>query len=212
MHRTLILSICAALAPLNFTARADEASEAKTREQLKSITLQLRTVQNEMAAMQTAQAALEATNKTLEKSVKDQATRLQDLDKEMKEAKQKSDKTLEEKVAAITRLELELAKYKTSLDKWQAAHITINDIARKKEAERAKLSARSAGLDRKVTDLRARNAELYKLASEILARYGKFGIGEALAAREPFTGNAKVKLQNIVQDYNDKLLDQTPRP
>ncbi len=212
MNRTLTLTICAALLLPTFTARADEASEAKTREQLKSITLQLRTAQNEKAAMQTAQAALEAANKTLDKQVKDQSKRLEDLDKEMKDAKAASEKILEEKVAAITRLESELAKFKVSLDKWQAAHATINDIARKKEAERARLSAKSADLERKVADLRARNSELYKVASEILARYEKFGMGEALAAREPFTGNTKVKLQNIVQDYNDKLLDQTAKP
>ena len=47
---------------------------------------------------------------------------------------------------------------------------------------------------------------------EILTRYQQFGLGQALAAREPFTGNAKVKLQNIVQDYGDKILNQTAKP
>ena len=212
MNRTLIFSICAALLPLAFTARADDASEAKLKEQLKSVSLQLRTAQQEKATMQTAQAALEATNKTLDDTVKKQAASLVTKDKEMKDAQEKAETLQAEQTAKITRLDAELAKYKTMLDKWQAANLTLDNIAKKKEAERAKLAAKSADLERKVADLRARNVELYKLASEILTRYEKFGIGEALAAREPFTGNTKVKLQNIVQDYNDKLLDQTAKP
>ena len=212
MNRTLIISFCAALLPFTFTVRADDVSEAKTKQQLIATTQQLRAAQQEKATMQAAQAQLEASNKTLTEQVKTQAKSLVDMDAQMKSDQKKSEDILNEKVAAITRLELKLAEYKTSLDKWQAAHIAINAIAKKKEAERAKLAAKSADLERKVTDLRARNAELYRLAGEILARYEKFGIGEALAAREPFTGNAKVKLLNIVQDYNDKLLDQTAKP
>jgi hypothetical protein len=50
--------------------------------------------------------------------------------------------------------------------------------------------------------------ELYKLGNEILTRYEKFGLGEALQAKEPFVGVSRVKLQALVQDYKDKLLDQ----
>ena len=193
-------------------AHADEASEAKLKEQLKNALNQVRTVTTEKNTLQVAQAEMDAKNKTLDKQVKDQAKSLDKLGTDMKDAKELADKALEEKVAAITRLQMELAIFKTSLDKWQAAHATIADIAKKKEVERAKLSAKASDLERKVADLRTRNAELYKVGSEILARYEKFGVGEALTAREPFTGNTKVKLQNIVQDYNDKLLDQTAKP
>jgi len=200
------------LLPLTFAARADEASEAKLKEQLKSTLTQLRTLQTEKNALQIAQAGMDAKNKALDKQVKDQSKRLEEMDKEMKDAKEKSEAKQAEQSAALTRLEAELARYKTSLDKWQAAHIAITDIAKKKEAERAKSSVKAADLERTAADLRSRNSEIFKLANEILTRYEQFGLGKALAAREPFTGNAKVKLQNIVQDYNDKLLDQTAKP
>ena len=209
MTRTLIFLF---LLALTFAARADEASEAKTREQLKSALMQLRTLQTEKNALQIAQAEMDAKNKSLDDQVKNQGKRLEEMDKEMKAYKEKAEAKQAEQSAALTRMEAELARYKVSLDKWQAAHATIGDIAKKKEAERAKLSAKAADLERTAADLRSRNAELYKLASEILTRYEQFGLGKALSAREPFTGNARVKLQAIVQDYNDKLLDQTARP
>lgn len=63
---------------------------------------------------------------------------------------------------------------------------------------------------------RARNAELYAIASEILDRYAGVGIGESLARREPFVQAARVDLQNRVQDYEDRLraarIDETTLP
>jgi hypothetical protein len=53
---------------------------------------------------------------------------------------------------------------------------------------------------------------MYRLGNEVLDRYAQFGLGTALAAREPFVGITKVKFQNLVQDYQNKLTDQTIRP
>ena len=70
-------------------------------------------------------------------------------------------------------------------------------------------------LRRKVDDREAKNYELFKLANEILTRYEKFGLGEALTAREPFTGLTRVKRENLCRttrirslnnDRNTKLL------
>jgi hypothetical protein len=53
---------------------------------------------------------------------------------------------------------------------------------------------------------------MYKLGLEILGRYEKFGLGTALLAREPFVRNMKVKFENYVQDYGDKLDAQRIQP
>ena len=52
----------------------------------------------------------------------------------------------------------------------------------------------------------------YKTGSEILSRYENFGLGEAIVAREPFVGITRVKLQNLIQEYGDKLADQKIKP
>jgi hypothetical protein len=53
---------------------------------------------------------------------------------------------------------------------------------------------------------------LFKTANEILTRYEKFALGEALLAKEPFTGIARVKLESQVQDYQDKIADERVKP
>ena len=45
------------------------------------------------------------------------------------------------------------------------------------------------------------------MGKEILDRYENFAFGKALLAREPFTGLAKVRLEEQVQDYKDQLTD-----
>ena len=67
-------------------------------------------------------------------------------------------------------------------------------------------------LQRRIDDQQMKNAEMYKIAKEILSRYEKFGLGTALTAREPFVGTTKVKLQTLVQDFADKLADQRLKP
>jgi hypothetical protein len=62
-------------------------------------------------------------------------------------------------------------------------------------------------LQAKVRDHKSQNLELYRLASEILERYRSFSVGDALKAREPFTGITKARLESQVQDYRDKVED-----
>lgn len=52
---------------------------------------------------------------------------------------------------------------------------------------------------------RERNAELYNIASEILDRYAGVGVTEAMSRREPFVQATRVRLENRVQDYEDRL-------
>jgi len=211
MNRTLTL-LAAALLPLTFTARADEAAEAKLKEQLKNALNQVRTLTTEKNTLMVQQAELTARNAELDKSVKEQSKALDEKNREMAEYKERAETKQMEQSARIASLEAEIKRFQAALDKWQAANIEVTAIAKKKEAERAKLSAQAADLQRSVTGLKSKNIELYKLAMEILTRYEQYGLGKALAAREPFTGNTKVKLQNIVQDYQDQILDQTPKP
>ena len=67
-------------------------------------------------------------------------------------------------------------------------------------------------LQRKVTEHEVKNAAMFKLGNEILTRYEKFGLGDALASREPFVGVTRVKFQNLIQDFGDKLADEKIKP
>lgn len=164
---------------------------------LQTLTGRLRAAETERNTLLSDKAQLEQEKKTL-------TGKVDALNKQVAEDKAKLD-TLDAK-------QKELDDTKDSLAKWKAAYEQIQTAAQKSEAERAKLASESIILKRKVEDRERKNFELYKTANEVLTRYEKFGLGEALTAKEPFTGITRVKLENQVQDYQDKIADQRVKP
>jgi len=75
-----------------------------------------------------------------------------------------------------------------------------------------KLAAEKLALERQVQDQQFKNIEMYKAAMEVLGRYEKFGLGDAILAREPFTAAQRVKFQSLVQDFADQLTDARISP
>ena len=193
------------LATTVFAAEGVDANEAKLREALRNATLQLRTAEAERANLQAAQAGLTEEKKTLE--TKFETLRKQAVEERAAEGK----KTAFLKAQNVT-LEAEIARFKEALEKSDTAGKQAALVAATKEADRAKLAADLLALQRKVEDRETKNIALFKLGNEILTRYEKFGLGEALAAREPFVGTTRAKLENLVQDYQDKLLGQRAKP
>ena len=181
---------------------ADPASpETRLREALRNTMLQARDLQNQLATQQAAQTELE----------KDKAKLQAQLDAQGKQAI--ADKTtiagLSDK---ITAQEKQIAAANDALAKWKAGYAELANVAKQKEAQRAKLASDNVLLQRRVDDQQRKNATMYQLGTEILKRYEHFGLGDALTAREPFVQTTRVKLENLVQDYSDKLADQKITP
>lgn len=197
---------------LSVGAQAPAPAEDKLREALKAVTLQLRSAQSEAATANAEKAASEEKNRELSGQVEKMSRQLVVLGKEKTEAVEAGARLKESLEGQLAVKQGELGKFQVSLDKWQAAHGQIADIAKKKEAARAEIAAKNAALERRVADLRARNQALFATGNDILERYRKFSLGEAIAAREPFTGLMRVKLQTQVQEYSNELLDQLAKP
>jgi len=181
------------------------AAENKLRESLRGTLLQLRSSENDKAVAQAALAESEEKNKTLtdqvEKITKDRA----------------AEKTAADKVANDLQTKVEdrdklIAELKDALLKSQLDNKRITDIANTKESQRAKLEDQTNQLNRRVADQQTKNAGMFKIANEILQRYEKFGLGDALTVREPFTGITRVKLQSLFEEYRDKIDDERIKP
>ena len=193
--KTKILAVSmAAVSLLVTTANADDA---RLKETLRTLALRLRSAETERNNLLSDKAQLEQEKKTLTAKV---------------DALNKQAAADKEQLDAVPAKIKELDDTKESLAKWKAAYEQLTTTAQKREAERAKLASESVMLKRKVEDRERKNLELFKLGNEILTRYERFGLGEALAAKEPFAGITRVKLENLVQDYEDKMADQRVKP
>ena len=123
-----------------------------------------------------------------------------------------SDQAVSALSARLADRDREAAELRQSLAKARAVSRSEAAALDEGAKEHARLAADNLALRRRLAEARAKNAALFKTASEILTRYERYGLGTALAAKEPFVGLARVKLENQVQDYEDKLLDQKSNP
>jgi chromosome segregation ATPase len=203
-HSSLVLAAALLLAG-GHAARADDASDtalARLKTAYQNVVGQLRTVTADDQTQQAMVADLQSQRDTLTAQVSDltkKAAAQQDADtKEIAVLKaEKSDQ------------EDSIAKLQQALDEWKAAQQKAATAATETEAKRAKLADLAIHLQRMVDDQKRRNDQMYKIGMEILDRYEKFGLGEALTAKEPFVGITRTKFETLVQDYEDKLVDQT---
>lgn len=210
MSRKLILiATISALSMGSSTAllAADQAgaAEAKLREQLRATMLQLRNAETERANLQAGKTELEAKNKELT----DQTAA---MTKQAAANQAEADKTIADLKTKVDERDREIGALRVTLEKWKVDHKLVSDIARAKEGQRAKLAEKVVVLERQVADQQRKNAAMHKLGVEILERYEKFGLGTALTAREPFVGLTRVKFENLIQDYGDKLADERIKP
>ncbi len=179
--------------------------ETKLRESLKTTMLQLRSEQTERATLQAAQTVSEA-------KIKELTAKVETLTKQTAADQTASRKSIDELSTRAASLDQQLTKLTETLEKWKDAYAKAVEVARSKEADRAKLADENSVLKAQIRDHKASNMALFNLGNEILTRYQKFSVGEALAAREPFTGITRARLETYVQDSRDKLADNRIKP
>ncbi|MES2475616.1 MAG: phage major capsid protein [Verrucomicrobiota bacterium] len=188
-------------------AQEEADPTVKLREQLRAVTLQLRTAQTESANAQAITAATEQKSKDL-------ATKIDDLEKRNTALIQQSTTDKATAVESIASLEAKLSdrekriiQFQEALQKWKDGYEKAAAIARSKEEERATLAAELASTKNTLADRERKNIGLFNTANEVLDRFENYALGKALAAREPFIGTTRVKVENLVQGYKDKIVN-----
>jgi chromosome segregation ATPase len=201
-HLNLLLA-AAALVAVALQARGDDDTVvARLHDALKNTMLQLRSVTADRDNLQAQVTELQADKDGLTAQVADLTRKIA--------AQQDADtKTIAVLKAEKSDQEDSIARLQQALEEWKDAQRKAYAAATETESKRAKLAELSIHLQRIVDDQKRKNQEMYELGMEILDRYEKFGLGEALTAKEPFTGITRTKFETLVQDYEDKLVDQT---
>jgi chromosome segregation ATPase len=178
--------------------------EQRLREQLKALTQRVNTAETAQAALQAEKAEFEAKIKKLEKSY-------EELTKQMNSDKESAKKEAEQLHAEIAAKTAEIAGIKDLLVKADNFGKQADALAKKTEAERAKLAGENTVLKRIVSAQRLKNGKMLEISHEILDRYAKFGLGTAITAREPFVGITRARLESMVEDYDSQLAAQRIR-
>jgi chromosome segregation ATPase len=98
-----------------------------------------------------------------------------------------------------------LAKSRESIS---ALNVEIQQAAQNQsrvESEKNLLQAKVESQTKQIESCESLNARLLQVNQEILAQYEKKGFFDSLMQREPITQLKSVEMENIVQDYQDRL-------
>jgi len=188
------------LACASVSAAPEETAEDKLRGALRDTMLKLRDAQGQIATAQAAQIAAE--DKIKELTAKSEA-----LTKDLMAERNTSANMIAGLNAKIEERDKSIVGLQATVQKWKKSYSEVTAFAAKKETERAKQEAKALQLEREVASQKVKNLEMFKAGMDTLDRYEKFGLGDALLAREPFVGTTKVKFQTLIQDQADKLAD-----
>jgi len=199
--------LCLLCLLLPHQAHADAATEAALRAALQTATTQIAGLEDQVANLQAAQApnvamieALRAKLQTL------QAGGAAAGATETAADKAKADAEKAKSQAALAALQKQLANRDAALGKTRAEYAAASANAQAETSENTALKSQIASLQSNVSVCDAKNAQLYALSNKILDAYShKDDVLAGFANHEPFIGFARVQLQNIVQDDQDKL-------
>lgn len=190
-------------------ALADAATEQQLRAALQQATSQIAALQNQVANLQAQEApdqAMIASLQTQLQTLKSQALKQQAGQGTESQAASKAAQQASDKLVAD--FNHKLAAQQAVLGKIQTAYRQAATAANTNAAANRQLSTQLTALHAQLGSCVAKNAALYKTGNEILDQLAQKGnFWTSFADHEPFTGIARVKLQNIFQDDQNKLDD-----
>ncbi len=188
-------------------AQQGDDPESRLRAALRSATVELRQLQDQNATLQAKQAQAEREKLDLtQKLAADEAAlaQLQQQAKTAADSAQQLTQQLQQTSAAFDSTRGNLAKLQTEYQQ-------TSEAARARDAEATRLEATLADTRKHLIACDDENAALYKLGREVLDLYDHKGLFSVLAT-EPVSGLKRVELENLVQEYKDKMLDNKLTP
>jgi predicted nucleic acid-binding Zn-ribbon protein len=183
------------------TAHADDTTEDRLRAALKQSVTEMRAAQDQASQAQAQLAQAQADLAALKTKFDADEAKIGQLS-----GNSAADKALKSEVDAAKE---QNAALQSSLSKYEGAVQQAQDLARQKDAESQRAQA---GLRSNFTALetcKTANKKLIDVAEQVLNLWhDRSFIWVLRKSYEPIVGADKVDLENIVQDYDDKIRDQ----
>lgn len=192
--RFRILSSVAVLAMLASQEAWADAESDKLREALRSATAQTRALEDQRTALQAKVADAEREKAAMTSQIAAAKAQVKEVEKTHREAVDEFNQRLEDR--------------NQTLEKWKSAYEEAATVARTKDAERAKFEGEATAYKASTKSCVAKNGQLMKVGRELLRRYEGVSFGDIAVINEPLIGARRVEVQNILQDYEDKLIEQ----
>ena len=194
-HGTALLFLVGSLLP---EAMAASNKDSKERQALRRVQAQLNEVQQQKSLLEQEKAGLA---------------------EQMEELKKKSDGlesgaaranarrvALDREVEVLNKDKAELtAKLQETMQEMTKKQAESMQALQHKEREIKRFEAELAHQTRQGEMCQVKNARLYQINAELMDKYQSKGVFGALLQAEPFTQLKRVEVENLLQEYRDKL-------
>ncbi len=199
----IVFSLVANLAHADAERRA-----SREREQLRRAQAQLQQAQAQLGALEQDKLKLGQELTQATKALKAAEGRAARLNRELKAEQQQRealqrDLDLARQDAAALKSQLDQERQR--LAETQAGLSETQRRAAALDADKRALEGVRSRLERELAQSEERNKALYAIGRDLMTRFERKTCNEILAEGEPFTGIRRVKTENLLELYRDKL-------
>ena len=195
---TRICGLVLALGSLAATGASAEGMEERLRTQLRSTTAQLQALQSEQAQASAARIAAENQAKQAQAQIKQ-------LTAELEKTRGVAEQLVGQQQNLHNQAQAQVAASNEQTGKFKKAYEDLLQLARGKEAERARVQTQLTERDTHLQQCVAKNQQMYGVAQQLLAAYEKIDVAEVMSIRQPFASGARVKFEELAQGFGDDL-------
>lgn len=207
IKRPVALSLCLLLAGVEAASAADRPAD-RERQMMRRLQQQVQQMQGQASALEQEKARLSQDLGAAAKDLETARGRVSRLSREVKAEQNKREET--EKELGQTRQELSATREQLARTEARLAETAknLNDtrqtLAMTDDAKK-NLEIIKVQNEREIAVCEDKNGKLYQYGRELMARYEKKSCGEFLVQKEPFTGFKQVEIENLLEEYRDKL-------
>lgn len=200
-YRIAVAILSVLLAHMPTIAVADEAGEARLRDQLRQAVTQLRQLQDENAELKgQLQSATEQLASRPALAAAEDAQLLE------------SRRLAEAQTQKSASLQAQVEQDKTVLAQWRQSYDQVVGVAKACDAAFKIIEAQYLEVSGHVKTCDDDNAKLVEISEQLLDRYKNKGVFQAMRDQEALLGLQRMELERLAQDYHSRIVDATIEP
>lgn len=202
MRRVAAFAVFTCFIAAGFARAADDDPAARARAALRQATQRIRELEDQNATLQAKQAEADRARQELSDKLAADEKQLADLHKQGDADK-----------ATLQQTNAQLSSQRASNAKLQSTYEETSNNLKTRDADAKRLDTMLGQARQRIDACETKNDALYKTAEEVLDLYDKRDLWDAVASSEPVTKLKRVEIENLMQDYEDKLrANKIPQP
>lgn len=190
---------------------ASDKKQNREREALRRAQTQLQQVQGQVSALEQEKAALGKERDQARKEAQAARGKLRKRERDLAEEKTRGEQLAKELEGAkqdLSAARTRLADTEGKLAETAKTLFQTQQTLARTEADKRALESLKVRQEKDIAACEGKNLKLYQTGRELMTRFEQKTCGEILAQKEPFTGLKRVEMENLLEEYRDKLDEQ----